>query len=128
MGNRLAIATGLVILLVLLTLPFWYGAITGKAAYVPLLEVPGNERQCVESTSYMRSDHMKLLDRWKEDVVRKGRRTYTASSGKVYVMSLTDTCMRCHSNKEQFCDRCHDYTGVVPKCWSCHVYKREGPG
>ena len=29
-------------------------------------------------------------------------------------MSLTRTCMDCHSNKAEFCDRCHNYLAVRP--------------
>ncbi len=35
-------------------------------------------------------------------------------------MSLTLTCLECHSNKDKFCDRCHDYLRVSPGCWDCH--------
>ena len=31
------------------------------------------------------------------------------------------SCMSCHSNKDEFCDRCHDYLAVKPYCWECHV-------
>ena len=43
-----------------------------------------------------------------------------------YDISLAGTCMKCHSNKAEFCDRCHDYAGVSPDCWSCHVAPQEG--
>ena len=36
-------------------------------------------------------------------------------------MSLTNTCLGCHSNKAQFCDQCHNYLEVTPYCWDCHV-------
>ncbi len=126
MSNRMGPVILLLVLIALVSLPFWYGAVRGKGAEAPRFEVPGGEKQCVEPTAYMKSDHMKLLDRWKEEVVRKGQRTHAAADGNTYTMSLTDTCIRCHSNKEKFCDRCHDYAGVAPKCWNCHVYKSEG--
>ena len=34
-------------------------------------------------------------------------------------------CVKCHSNKERFCDRCHDYAGVKPTCWNCHIVPGE---
>jgi nitrate/TMAO reductase-like tetraheme cytochrome c subunit len=41
-------------------------------------------------------------------------------------MSLSQTCLGCHSNKEKFCDSCHTYSGVKPNCWNCHVVPQEG--
>jgi hypothetical protein len=29
--------------------------------------------------------------------------------------------MKCHDNKEEFCDKCHLYAGVTPYCWDCHI-------
>ncbi len=35
---------------------------------------------------------------------------------------LTGTCLTgCHTNKADFCDRCHNYAGVSVYCWECHV-------
>ena len=68
---------------------------------------------------------MKLLAAWRDDVVREGKRTYTAADGRVHPISLTGTCLECHSNKKQFCDRCHDYSGAKPACWSCHIIPEE---
>ncbi len=73
----------------------------------------------------MRANHMRLLNDWRDLVVREGERTYTAADGKVYEISLTGTCLKCHSNKETFCDRCHDYAGVTPSCWNCHIIPEE---
>jgi hypothetical protein len=42
-------------------------------------------------------------------------------------MSLTRTCLDCHSNKAEFCDRCHTYMAVDPYCWDCHVEPKEAP-
>jgi hypothetical protein len=52
--------------------------------------------------------------------VRQGQRTYVATDGKEYMVSLTNTCMDCHRDKAKFCDRCHDYVQVSPTCWNCH--------
>ena len=73
----------------------------------------------------MRSNHMKLLNTWRDSVVREGNRSYRATDGKVYHASLTGTCLECHSNKGQFCDRCHDYAGSKPACWNCHLIPEE---
>jgi hypothetical protein len=40
-------------------------------------------------------------------------------------MSLQNTCMQCHPNKAEFCDRCHNYASVKPYCWDCHVEPKE---
>jgi hypothetical protein len=127
--NRGMIITGIVVFLIAAAFPFWYGR--GKAVLPPdlKLDTPAIQRlkdkRCVESTTYMRASHMKLLNAWRDDVVRNGKRTYKAEDGRVYNMSLTGTCLECHSNKKQFCDRCHDYSGAKPACWSCHIIPEE---
>ncbi len=101
--------------------PFWYHSLRGTIYYMPSLKIVSDAKQCIEGKSYMKSKHTDLLDKWKESVVRKGERLYKAGDGKTYLISLTGTCLNCHSNKTQFCDRCHDYTGVKPQCWDCHI-------
>ncbi len=127
--NRGMIIAGIVVFLIVATFPFWYGR--GKAVPPPdlKLDTPAiqrlKEKRCVESTTYMRANHMKLLAAWRDDVVREGKRTYRAADGRVHPISLTGTCLECHSNKKQFCDRCHDYSGAKPACWSCHIIPEE---
>jgi hypothetical protein len=82
--------------------------------------MPANQKECVAPAGTMRAAHMKMLIQWREDVVRHGDRRFVAFNGKVYEKSLTGTCLGCH-NKQQFCDRCHAYSGVsTPSCWNCH--------
>lgn len=125
MSDRAKIMAGLIVVLVLVTFPLWYG--WGRKAAPPelRLDTPAitelKDRRCVEATPYMKAHHMRLLKAWRDGVVREGRRTYTASDGKMFEMNLTGTCLKCHSNKDQFCDRCHDYLGVKPNCWMCHI-------
>jgi hypothetical protein len=69
----------------------------------------------------MKAEHMQLLDVWREAVVRRGERTYVSPDGKEYDMSLSNTCLDCHANKTEFCDRCHNYASVQPYCWDCHI-------
>jgi hypothetical protein len=114
------IITGLVIFLCLMTFPVWYIAVGGKASFDPRYVAATGEKQCVEPVEYMKEKHMQLLSQWKEQSVRNGIKTYTASDGRVYDISLTDTCMECHPNKADYCDRCHNYIGVTPYCWDCH--------
>ncbi len=123
------IIPGVVIFVGLITFPMWSGH--GKSSPPPevKLDTPAIqkllEKRCVEPTGYMKASHMDLLNSWRQEVVREGERVYLASDGKKYEMSLSQTCLNCHSNKDQFCDRCHTYEGVKPRCWSCHVVPRE---
>jgi hypothetical protein len=117
------IILGLVIFVGLFTSPIWYDLASGKAADKPNLVLPTKEdqKECVNTAEYMREFHMDLLNEWRDEVVRKGIRTYTSYTGKRYDMSLTNTCTNCHSNTSEFCDQCHNYLGVTPYCWNCHV-------
>ncbi len=120
MADRGKILTGLVIFLLILAAPTLYNLASGKARSLPDLETGTAERRCVEETGFMRSRHMVLLNEWKDLVVRQGVRTYRAKDGTTHVIGMTGTCLRCHSDKARFCDRCHDYTAVRPTCWECH--------
>ena len=123
------IILGLGIFVVGVTFPVWYGTIKSTPAPVLSLDTPVinsmQNKKCVEDTAFMRGNHMKMLDVWRDEVVRKGQREYTAKDGRKYEKSLTGTCIQCHSNKEQFCDRCHNYVGAKPTCFSCHVVPGE---
>lgn len=120
-----AILTGLVIFLVLITFPIWYNV--GKTAAAPeiSLDTPVIRqlatKECVEGTSFMRARHKQLLENWRTWAIRDGQRIYSSSNGKEYEISLELTCLKCHSNKEQFCDRCHSTAAVKPDCWNCHI-------
>lgn len=123
------IIIGLVIFIIGITFPFWYGK--GKISAPPALslDTPAiaalSEKRCVEDTAYMRANHMKLLQAWRDESVRKGLRHYTAKDGRTFEKSITGTCIQCHSNKEQFCDRCHSYVGAKPTCFNCHIVPGE---
>lgn len=120
------IIPGLVIFLGVVTFPFWYNRANSEAAAKPEVKLPANETECVESKSYMRASHMQMLNEWRDLVVRQGEMMYMSPTGKMYEMSLTKTCMKCHSNRQEFCDSCHTYSGVsVPHCWNCHVEPKE---
>ena len=58
---------------------------------------------------------------WRDEVVRVNQRTFEAPDGREWEKSLTRTCLACHAEKAEFCDKCHDYLGVQPYCWDCHV-------
>jgi len=120
------IVTGLIIFLILLLFPVWYQL--GKAERAPELELTETAKkaeQCVEPKPFMKTQHMKMLDQWRDETVRGGERYYKSSSGKVYYKSLQVTCLECHNNKSKFCDQCHNYMGVDPFCWDCHVEPKE---
>jgi hypothetical protein len=122
MKDKNLIFGGVIIFIIIATFPFWYNR--GQAAPPPELELTAAAKAagvCVRSTEYMRAEHMQLLDLWRDSVVRRGDRTYVNPSGKEFNMSLSNTCLDCHSNKAQFCDRCHDYASVRPYCWDCHI-------
>ncbi|MFH1626001.1 MAG: sulfate reduction electron transfer complex DsrMKJOP subunit DsrJ [Pseudomonadota bacterium] len=125
MYDRGKVIAGLIVFLCLITFPIWYNVVSGKAAYRPELKIATEEKNCVEPLQYMREGHMQLLNNWRETVVREGERIYAAADGKKYTMSLSNTCLSCHSNKADFCDRCHNYVNVTPTCWNCHVIPEE---
>jgi len=113
---------GLVVFVLLVLAPVFiaWGTGGGGAERPELLRPKG---ECVESVEFMRESHMDLLNDWRDEVVRRGNRGYTSSlpSHKQHEMSLTNTCLSCHTDKSQFCDRCHDYVGLSVYCWDCHV-------
>ncbi len=113
------IIIGLICLLIILFSPVGYNVITGRTGYIPLLKTPQYQGDCVEGTIYMRKRHMEVLERWRNAYVRDGIKRYVSING-IYNISLTGTCLKCHSNKAEFCDRCHDYGGIKPGCWDCH--------
>jgi hypothetical protein len=124
MRDRSLIYIGLLIFLAVITLPFTLNLAAGGATAPPDLVLPENETECVETADYMRSSHMQLLLDWREDFVRRNIREYTSlSNGKSYDIGLTGTCLsQCHTNKADFCDRCHTYAGVQgPYCMDCHI-------
>jgi hypothetical protein len=120
-NDRPVIVAGLLVFIALFTLPVWYNALAGTRAIEPSVTLPKAERSCVAPREVMRTSHMTLLATWRDDVVRRDARTWVAYDGHRYEKSLTRTCLRCHSNTTDFCDRCHTYAGVAPSCKPCHV-------
>jgi len=113
------IIPGIIIFVALFTWPLW--SQMGKAAPVPQPELPKKHKACVMDKDYMRTSHMQLLNDWRNSVVREADRIFTGANGQQFNMSLSNECMRCHDDKAKFCDRCHNYTGVAPYCWECHM-------
>ncbi len=111
------------VFLLLVSFPFL--AAFGNAGSDPVYDLSvqtsdATKVKCVESTDYMKSSHMKLLQQWRDDVVRNGQNDFISSNGQAIPMSLDDTCLNCHTDKEAFCDSCHSYSGVTMDCWDCH--------
>ncbi len=131
MYNGGKIIIGIVIFLGIIISPFLLTGEKSTATPDPkvdtpeILRMPENERTCVESKDYMKREHMKMLNEWRDWVVRDGLTIYTSTTGKEYTMSLQKTCMKCHSNKSKFCDECHNYADVSPYCWDCHIAPKE---
>lgn len=151
------IILSLIIFVGLFTIPFLYNMGKANAGPDVFLDSPAiqqladSDKECVESAEYMRSNHMTLLNDWREEVVRQGQTVYVNSQGKSFDMSLQDTCLECHANDSasnpevlsnpvsntsemsnpalnsspQFCGSCHDYSAVKPLCWSCHFEPKE---
>ncbi len=100
--------------------PIWYNAASGRGAARPKLTVGTTEKACILPVAEMRADHMQVLDDWRTRVVRGGEHVTRTSDGREVRMSLTGTCLGCHVQKTEFCDRCHDYAAVSLACFDCH--------
>ncbi|UCE71903.1 MAG: sulfate reduction electron transfer complex DsrMKJOP subunit DsrJ [Nitrospiraceae bacterium] len=125
MYNGGKIILGLIIFLALAAFPF-YSNLGGSAKKaMPSLDTPVIQqlavKECVKPGEYMKREHMKVLDQWRDEVVREGKREKIQVGGREFEKSLQNGCMACHSNKEQFCAECHGYAGVKPYCWDCHL-------
>jgi len=115
------VMAGLAIFLAVATSPVWSHALKGAEVGAPELTIGGKSPVCVAETSYMRTLHMDLLNDWRDEAVRDGDRVYVGLGGVEYDKSIDGTCLEsCHSNREEFCDRCHQYVGEEVSCWECH--------
>jgi hypothetical protein len=117
------ILLGLGAFAVLVTAPVWYSAAHGKGG-PPELQKAVEGKDCVEPAAFMRAKHMELLDNWRDAAVRRAEHVYVATDGKHHDISLTGTCLRCHSEPAKFCNKCHEYAGVEAYCWDCHQQKK----
>ncbi|MBW2669337.1 MAG: sulfate reduction electron transfer complex DsrMKJOP subunit DsrJ [Deltaproteobacteria bacterium] len=90
MYDKGKVVIGLCILVALITFPFWYNL--GKAAPPPdpkLSEKAKAAKECVMPKVYMTSEHMQLLNEWRDTVVRDAKRVFVNSSGKKFNISLS---------------------------------------
>lgn len=129
MYNGGKIIAGLIIFVALVTFPFYNNFGTVNVKPEPKIDTPEiqkmEKKHCIEPKAVMKGEHMQILNNWRDSVVRDGNRVYIASDGTHYTMSLQNTCMKCHSNKKEFCDKCHNYMAVTPYCWDCHIAPKE---
>ncbi len=138
------IIASLILFVAFLSIPFFYNM--GKVNAGPenlqasISQLDG--QQCVESADYMRSNHMQLLNKWRQSDVRDGKTVYVNSQGKSFDISL-QSCLECHATQatkntvgvnnpalktsDQFCVSCHNYASVKPTCWSCHAGPEGAP-
>ncbi len=126
MRDRPIIWLGLLIFLGLATFPIWRSLSAGTTTKGPEPVLPVREKQCVAPLDYMKTSHMSLLINWRDTKVRNNQGMFTAANGKTYTINLTTTCLQqCHTARADFCDRCHNYAGVSPTCWDCHLDSKQ---
>jgi hypothetical protein len=127
MYDKGKILPGLLIFVALVTSPFWWNPLFGKAGVKPEPKLPADKKlQCVLPAAEMKAKHMQVIYDWRETVVRGGGRILHTSDGRTFDMSLSNTCLKqCHESKKQFCDQCHQYLAVQPFCWDCHLVPKE---
>ncbi len=124
----------LALFLVAATLPVWRGAVIRR----PGFQSPPNPQgqRCIEPKGVMRTEHVRLLKRWRDEVVREDRRLYVARDGRAWEKSLVKTCLSCHQpatlpinhqpatinpSAAAACDECHQYVNAKLDCWNCHL-------
>lgn len=124
--NAQYILPGLAIFLAAATFPVWRGA-AGRSAGFRSPPNPGGER-CIEPKQVMRTEHMRMLVRWRDSVVREDSRTYVSSDGTRWEKSLK-TCVACHGHADAqgrsttaaaACSECHGHMDASLDCWDCH--------
>jgi len=124
MYNGGKIIAGLLIFIALVTFPFYTNI--GKTIEKPADPTAAPDEMHIGNIpiGQMRGEHMKLLDRWRDEVVRGGQR-FVEFDGDQYEKSIQNGCLSCHS-KQEFCGKCHEFAGVDPYCWNCHFAEEEG--
>lgn len=126
MYNARVVTIGIAIFLLLFSSPFWLGWL-GQDYKTTGVVLPNDQAACIENIEFMRSNHMRLLDEWRDQALRKEDRCYiSALDGKRWEISLQKTCMKCHANYSSFCQKCHVANSVYPYCWTCHIIPTEG--
>ena len=125
MYNKVKVWGGILLFLLLAGIPLWHSLVqsaddNSNNIKQPVILATAGET-CVEDKAYMRSNHMLMLHKWRDEVVRENKRDYTNSQGVHFEKSLSETCLGCHSNKKEFCDTCHTQASVKTYCFDCHL-------
>ena len=129
MYNAKAVIIAIIIFIALFTTPFWLSWIGPDYTKTGVqLSLTAKEAgTCIEDVEFMRANHMRLLDEWRDQALREENRSYiSALTGKRFEISLQNTCLRCHNNYSEFCEKCHVPNSVYPYCWTCHIIPTEG--
>ena len=83
MYNKGLVITGIVIFVVFFTSPFLIGLVKSGPPPQPELSPKAKlAKQCVEAKEYMVESHMQMLNDWRNEAVRMGKRIYVATDGK----------------------------------------------
>ena len=129
MRDRPVILAGLALLLLLLTAPFWLGAVAHTGSALPAIP-RAKGAHCVRPVAWMRKNHMKLLMRVRYEAVHEGIRNRQESLPgciSCHVSRLADGKYPSVTSSKFFCNACHQYVGVRIDCFSCHS-NRPGSG
>jgi hypothetical protein len=122
MTRRLLRNRGAIVLaLVLMTAPLFYGVVTFAArpnSPRPFLEPAKVGTVCILPSENMRYMHMTYLKTLRDQVVRQGDRTLISGNHRQGISS----CRGCHEQRETFCNQCHESAGVRLDCFNCHAY------
>jgi hypothetical protein len=111
--NKGAITVAILALIILLPIGFYALRDAFSQGAEPFLEKPDPKYdECVRDVEYMRFNHWVLLKELREEVVREGKEVDVA---------LSD-CRDCHTNRERFCNECHNIANVYLDCFGCHYY------
>ena len=126
MYNAKAVCIGIAIMVLLLSSPFWVGLFGSKYTETGITPPKNSSTECIEDRDFMRAQHMRLLNEWRDAALRDENREYVAKNGKKWAISLQNTCLKCHENYNSFCEKCHVANSVSPYCWTCHIIPTEG--
>ncbi len=110
---------GAVLIILVFALPTIYNSVNAAKTEITLAKAKG---ECIRNVEWMKANHMELLKQWRDERMRTGQIYYKSpDTGKTYIISI-DTCFECHKSKAEFCDKCHEYSGVnKPYCFGCHL-------
>lgn len=118
LSNNKSSTVIVVIPIIIILFPFVYSIVSHTSAKDiesarPFLEMPDPKyKNCVKDTEYMRHHHWELLRAVREEFVRHGKRGDISLS----------RCRDCHTNRMEFCNRCHSAISMTPDCYGCHYY------